>query len=183
VIAESEGPDAGFPIGFATERRRRKPDLNHRSPRDASFRDRICRLHSRQPKSRRERGHRAPSRDQWFESGFLQQTVSLSPAAAFEGSRTPLSARIWTAGLATGSAETRQAFYCAPTGGKISVGPYSSTAVPLRGIVTETGSEASGVSDRMSAWARSGLPPPSLPARDHPARDLALSPLHPELPR
>src|ERR1700731_3549594 len=27
------------------------------------------------------------------------------------------------------------------------------------------------------------LPPPSLPARDHPARDLALSPLHPELPR
>jgi len=27
------------------------------------------------------------------------------------------------------------------------------------------------------------LAPPSLPARDHPARDLALSPLHPELPR
>jgi transposase-like protein len=27
------------------------------------------------------------------------------------------------------------------------------------------------------------LPPPPLPARDHPARDLALSPLHPELPR
>jgi hypothetical protein len=27
------------------------------------------------------------------------------------------------------------------------------------------------------------LPPPALPARDHPARDLALSPLHPELPR
>src|ERR1700752_2394909 len=27
------------------------------------------------------------------------------------------------------------------------------------------------------------LPPPSLPARDHPARDLALSPLHPELQR
>jgi hypothetical protein len=27
------------------------------------------------------------------------------------------------------------------------------------------------------------LPPPSLPARDHPARDLALSPLHPELSR
>ena len=27
------------------------------------------------------------------------------------------------------------------------------------------------------------LPPPSLPARDHPARDLALSPLHLELPR
>ena len=30
------------------------------------------------------------ARDQKFESGFLQQTVSLSPAAAFEGSRTPL---------------------------------------------------------------------------------------------
>jgi putative transposase len=27
------------------------------------------------------------------------------------------------------------------------------------------------------------LPPPSLPARNHPTRDLALSPLHPELPR
>src|ERR1700737_1503093 len=43
-----------------------------------------------------------------------------------------LSARVWAACLAAGSAETRQAFYGAPTGGDISVGPYSSTAVPLR---------------------------------------------------
>jgi hypothetical protein len=50
----------------------------------------------------------------------------------FRRSRTRLSARVWAAGLATGSAETRQAFHCAPTGGNISVGPYSSTAVPLR---------------------------------------------------
>ena len=35
------------------------------------------------------------------------------------------------AGLATGSAETRRAFHFARTAGNISVGPYSSTAVPL----------------------------------------------------
>src|SRR5437588_7532433 len=38
-----------------------------------------------------------------FESPLLQQTVCLSPASAF------LSARVWAAGLTTGSAETRQA--------------------------------------------------------------------------
>jgi len=50
------------------------------------------------------------------------------------------------------------------------------------GIVTETGSREGGV----SVGSRDGsalLPSSSLPARDHPARDLALSPLHPELPR
>jgi hypothetical protein len=41
VIAESEGPDAGSPNGFAAERRWRKPALNHRSPRDVGFRDRL----------------------------------------------------------------------------------------------------------------------------------------------
>jgi hypothetical protein len=45
--------------------------------------------------------------------------------------RTRLSARVWAAGLTTGSAETRQAFHCAPTGGNVSAGPYSSTAVPM----------------------------------------------------
>src|SRR3984893_17574213 len=49
----------------------------------------------------------------------------------FRTLRTRLSARVWAAGLTTGSAETRQAFHCAPTGGNVSAGPYSSTAVPL----------------------------------------------------
>src|SRR5438093_971904 len=33
------------------------------------------------------------------------------------------------------------------------------------------------------AEIRAQLSPASVPARDHPARDLALSPVHPELPR
>jgi len=76
VIAENEGPDAGFPTGFATERRWRKPDLNHRSPRDASFRDRICRLHSRQPNSRRERER------QHEDTGRLRGTNGSNPASS-----------------------------------------------------------------------------------------------------
>jgi len=49
------------------------------------------------------------------------------------------------------------------------------------GIVTETGS---GERNRVGCrHAPAQLSPPSVPARDHPARDLALSPLHPELPR
>ena len=45
----------------------------------------------------------------WFESISLQQTVCLSPAAAFKG-REPGFPRVWAAGLATGSAETRRGF-------------------------------------------------------------------------
>src|SRR5580700_3588303 len=88
----------------------------------------------KEPETRRlkNRGHLA--RNRRFESPFLQQTVSLSPAAAFQGREPRFSARVWAAGLATGSAETRQALHCAPTGGNISVGPYSSTAVPLRWV-------------------------------------------------
>src|ERR1700751_4095442 len=67
-----------------------------------------------------------------FESISLQQTVSLSPSAAFQGGEPRFSARVWAAGLATGSAETRQAFHCAPTGGNVSAGRNSSTAVPMR---------------------------------------------------
>src|ERR1700730_3931493 len=69
--------------------------------------------------------------DRGFESCSLQQRVSLSAASAFEGREPRLSARVWAAGLATRSAETRRAFQFAPTCGNISVGPYSSTAVPL----------------------------------------------------
>src|SRR4029077_20614946 len=71
------------------------------------------------------------ARNRWFESISLQQTVCLSPAATAERREPRLSARVWAAGLTTGSAETRQAFHCAPTGGNVSAGPYSSTAVPL----------------------------------------------------
>jgi hypothetical protein len=69
----------------------------------------------------------------WFESISLQQTVCLSPANVFEGREPRLSARVSAAGLATGSAETRRVFQFAPVGGNISVGPYSSTALPLNG--------------------------------------------------
>src|SRR5438876_1484050 len=65
-----------------------------------------------------------------------------------------------------------------------SVNTKQRSPLPLRwarGIVTETGS-----GERNRVGCRHGpaqLSPPSVPARDHPARDLALSPLHPELPR
>src|ERR1700693_4002455 len=78
--------------------------------------------------------HVAPSerwRSRWdheFESPLLQRRVSLSPAANFEPRKPRLSARVCEAGLGIGSAETRRAFHCPLTGGRISVGPYSSTA-------------------------------------------------------
>jgi hypothetical protein len=50
------------------------------------------------------------ARDRTFESISLQQTVSLSPAAAFGGSRNPLFRAVWAAGLATGSAENAPGF-------------------------------------------------------------------------
>src|ERR1700739_1532965 len=50
------------------------------------------------------------------------------------------------------------------------------------GIFTEPGSGAAAY--RIGCRHGSALlPPPSLPARDHPTRDLAVSPLHPELSR
>jgi hypothetical protein len=70
-------------------------------------------------------------RNRRFESISLQQTVRLSPAATFERQEPGLSPRVCEARLTTGSAETQQAFHCAPAGGNVSAGPYSSTAVPL----------------------------------------------------
>ena len=49
----------------------------------------------------------------------------------FRRSRTRLSARVCADGLATASAETPGCFDIAPTGGNVSVGPNSSTAVRL----------------------------------------------------
>ena len=46
-------------------------------------------------------------------------------------SKTPAFRAAVRGGLDGGIRETRQAFHCAPTGGNVSVGPYSSTAVPL----------------------------------------------------
>jgi hypothetical protein len=66
-----------------------------------------------------------------FESISLQQTVRLSPAATFERQEPGLSLQVCEARLTTGSAETQRAFHCAPTGGNVSAGPNSSTAVRL----------------------------------------------------
>ena len=87
-------------------------------------------------------------RDRWFESISLQQTVCLSPANVFEGREPRLSAGVSAAGLATGSAETRRVFQFAPVGGNISVGPYSSTALPLKGA-----DEGARWSERSPAFA------------------------------
>ena len=69
--------------------------------------------------------------DRGFESISLQQTVRLSPAATFERQEPGLSPQVCEVRLTTGSAETQQAFHCAPTGGNVSARPYSSTAVRL----------------------------------------------------
>src|SRR5580692_2811295 len=66
-----------------------------------------------------------------FESISLQQTDRLSPAATFERQEPGHSPQVCEARLTTGSAETQKAFHCAPTGGNVSAGPYSSTAVRL----------------------------------------------------
>ena len=77
--------------------------------------------------------------DRKFESISLQQTVCLSSAAAFEGREPGLSARVCADGLATASAETPGCFDIAPTGGNVSVGPNSSTAVRLDVVATVPG--------------------------------------------
>src|ERR1700736_2024129 len=69
-------------------------------------------------------------RDEFAADSPLQQTVCLS-RSRFRRSRTRLSARVWAAGLAIGSAETLRFFDIEPIGGNISVGPNSSTAVRL----------------------------------------------------
>src|SRR5580704_11835719 len=73
-----------------------------------------------------------------FPDGEPEVRIHLPPAdslslsrSRFRRSRTRLSARVWAAGLAIGSAETLGFFDIAPIGGNISVGPNSSTAVRL----------------------------------------------------
>jgi hypothetical protein len=67
----------------------------------------------------------------WFESTSLQQRGPSLSRTRFRKSRTPAFRAAVAAGLAAGSAETRRGFDIAPTGGNISAGPYSSTAVPV----------------------------------------------------
>jgi hypothetical protein len=74
----------------------------------------------------------------WSSRAEPEVRIHLPPAdslslsrSRFRRSRTRLSARVWAAGLAIGSAETLGFFDIAPIGGNISVGPNSSTAVRL----------------------------------------------------
>ena len=94
------------------------------------------------------------ARNRWFESISLQQTVSLSPAAAFEG-REPRFPR-GSGQLAWRPGQQRRAgcFDFAPTGGNISVEPYSSTAVPLTACenATPIGNKVGPVPGVMVRW-------------------------------
>src|ERR1700720_589902 len=73
------------------------------------------------------------SGDRWFESISLQQTVSLSPAAAFKGREPGFPRGFGQLACRLGQQRLAGCFDIASTGGNISVGPYSSTAVPLNG--------------------------------------------------
>src|SRR5580704_5410924 len=105
-------------------------DSNHRSP------ARRSRFLLRKANCGTERGQ--PKRVVSYAVPMVR--IHLPPAdslslsrSGISKSRTRLSARVSAAGLATGSAETRRVFQFAPIGGNISVGPYSSTALPLNG--------------------------------------------------
>ena len=67
----------------------------------------------------------------WFESISLQQTVCLSPAAAFEGREPGFPRGFGQLAWRPGQQRLAGCFDIASTGGNISVGPYSSTAVRL----------------------------------------------------
>ena len=78
--------------------------------------------------------HGPPSdiaRNRKFESISLQQTVSLSPAAAFEGREPGFPRGFGQLAWRPGQQRLAGCFDIASTGGNISVGPYSSTAVRL----------------------------------------------------
>src|SRR5580704_8015038 len=77
----------------------------------------------------------------WLDASLLRGPkvrIRLPPAdslslsrSRFRRSGTRLSARVWAAGLPTGQQRLAGCFDIASTGGNISVGPYSSTAVRL----------------------------------------------------
>src|ERR1700732_5597139 len=63
----------------------------------------------------------------WFESISLQQTVCLSPAAAFKGREPGFPRGFGQLAWRPGQQRLAGCFDIASTGGNISVGPYSST--------------------------------------------------------
>src|SRR5580693_4182127 len=69
--------------------------------------------------------------DRRFESTSLQQTVCLSPAVAFEGRESGFPRGFGQLPWRPGQQRLAGCFDIASTGGNISVGPYSSTAVRL----------------------------------------------------
>jgi hypothetical protein len=70
-------------------------------------------------------------RNRWFESISLQQTVCLSPGAAFEGREPGFPRGFGQLACQPGQQRLAGCFDIASTGGNISVGRYSSTAVRL----------------------------------------------------
>jgi hypothetical protein len=71
------------------------------------------------------------ARNRKFESISLQQTVCLSPAVAFEGREPGFPRGFGQLAWRPGQQRLAGCFDIASTGGNISVGPYSSTAVRL----------------------------------------------------
>jgi len=80
-------------------------------------------------RDRPEAGRRPRNRK--FESISLQQTVCLSPAVAFEGREPGFPRGFGQLAWRPGQQRLAGCFDIASTGGNISVGPYSSTAVRL----------------------------------------------------
>src|ERR1700720_806227 len=74
---------------------------------------------------------RLTHRNRKFESISLQQTVCLSPAFAFEGREPGFPRGFGQLAWRPGQQRLAGCFDIASTGGNISVGPYSSTAVRL----------------------------------------------------
>ena len=70
---------------------------------------------------------------EWFKSISLQRTVRLSPAPLSKAENLGFPRGCGRLGWRLGRQRRAGCFEIAPTGGNISVGPYSSTAVPLMG--------------------------------------------------
>src|SRR6478672_9609 len=69
--------------------------------------------------------------DRWFESTSLQQRVCLSAASTFDGPKPGFPRGCARLAWRPGRQRRSACFDSAPTGGNISVGPYSSTPVPV----------------------------------------------------
>jgi len=81
-----------------------------------------------------QRLHR--TRNRKFESTSLQQTVRLSRDFSFLYRKAGGCRGVGGSGQAARPAETRRVVNITPIAGNVSVGPYSSTAVPARRFTT-----------------------------------------------